>query len=201
MSLNQNTLKNNLLSVFRNMQDGDDSYFAKQVSAKIAEYVKSGNVMTADAGTVPTGVFTGSGNGAISVDSSVCENIIYAACKTMSKMSAGGDSFFAAQLASGIDSMMVAGQVNTTVIGTVVSPSGTPAPLSGTAGGIFTGVSATLQTGFLAAFNAMAHMTEGGDEYFAGQAATVITAYLTSGVITTQGQTVLSGSIGTGTMS
>lgn len=201
MSLNQNTLKNNLLSIFTNMKDGDDSYFAKQVSAKIAEYVKSGSIITADTGTVPTGVFTGSGTGTMDVDPSICETIVTTACKVMSTMSTGGDAFFAAQLALGIDSMMVAGEVKTTVVGSVTLPTGTLAPLSGTAKGIFTGISVTLQSGFLAAFNAMASMSEGGDEYLAEQIATIVTAYLKAGVITTQGETVLLGSVGTGAMS
>lgn len=201
MSLNQNMLKNNLLSVFMNMKDGDDSYFAEQVSAKIAEYVKSGNVMTADAGTVPTGVFTGSGSGMMDVDSSVCEAIVNAACKAMSKMSSGGDAYFAAQLALGIDSMMLAGEIKTTVIGSVMMPTGTLSPLSGTAKGVFAGIIATLQSGFVTAFNTMASMSEGGDEYLAGQMSTIITAYLKTGVVTTQGQTVLSGSFGTGSLS
>ena len=201
MSLNQDTLKNNLLSVFRNMTDGDDSYFAKEVSKKVANYAESGSIMTTDAGTVSAGVFAGSGNGSINVDSTVCEKIVYAACNTMSKMSAGGDVYFAAQLALGIDSMMSVGTVNTAVKGTVTPPSGTPVILAGTAKGTFTGVSTTLQGGFLAAFNAMANMKSGGDEYLAGQMATTITAYLKAGVITTQGQVALSGSIGAGSMS
>ena len=201
MSLNQDTLKNNLLSVFRNMTDGDDSYFAKEVSKKVANYAKSGSIMTTDAGTVSAGVFAGLGNGSISVDSTVCEKIVFAACNAMSKMSEGGDVYFAAQLALGIDSMMSAGTVNTTVKGTVTPPSGTPAILAGTAKGTFTGVSVTLQSGFLAAFNVMANMKSGGDEYLAGQMAATITAYLKAGVIATQGQVVLSGSMGAGSMS
>jgi hypothetical protein len=116
-------------------------------------------------------------------------------------MVTGGDAYLAAQLASGIDSMMIAGTVNTTVKGTVTPPSGTPFTTAGTAKGTFTGVMASLQSGFLAAFNAMATMTSGGDEYLAGQMATVITAYLKAGVIATQGQANLAGSIGAGSMS
>ena len=116
-------------------------------------------------------------------------------------MVTGGDAYLAAQLASGIDSMMIAGTVNTTVKGTVTPPSGTPFTMAGAAKGTFTGVMASLQSGFLAAFNAMATMTSGGDEYLAGQMATVITAYLKAGVITTQGQANLAGSIGAGSMS
>ncbi len=201
MSLSSDTLKNDLLSVFRNMTDGDDRYFAREVSSKIADYAESGSVITTDVGTISAGAFTGAGNGSITVDSSICENIVYAACQAMASMSAGGDAYLAAQLALGIDSMMLAGEVKTTVTGTVTPPSGTPFPMSGSAKGTFTGVSATLQSGFLAAFTSMASMTSGGDEYLAGQMATVITAYLTAGIIATQGQAALSGSIGAGSMS
>lgn len=201
MSLNQSKLKNDLLSIFRNMTDGDDRYFAREVSAKVADYAESGSISTTDAGTISQGAFVGSGNGSITVDSSICENIVYAACKAMAGMVTGGDAYLAAQLASGIDSMMIAGTVNTTVKGTVTPPSGTPFTTAGAAKGTFTGVMATLQSGFLAAFNSMATMTSGGDEYLAGQMATVITAYLKAGVIATQGQANLAGSIGAGSMS
>jgi len=201
MSLIQNGLKNDLLSIFRNMTDGDDRYFAREVSAKVADYAESGSISTTDAGTISQGIFAGLGNGSITVDSSICENIVYAACKTMAGMTAGGDAYLAAQFALGIDTMMLAGEVNTTVSGTVTPPSGTSFPLAGAAKGTFTGVMATLQSGFLAAFNKMATMTSGGDEYLAGQMATVITAYLKAGVIATKGQANLVGSIGAGSMS
>lgn len=201
MSLNQSKLKNDLLSIFRNMTDGDDRYFAREVSAKVADYAESGSITTTDAGTISQGAFVGLGNGSISVDSSICENIVYAACQATAKMTTGGDAYLAAQLASGIDSMMLAGTVNTTVKGTVTPPSSSPIPAAGTAKGTFTGVMATLQSGFLAAFNAMATMKSGGDEYLAVQMATVITAYLKAGVIATQGQANLAGSVGAGSMS
>lgn len=201
MSLNQSKLKNDLLSIFRNMTDGDDRYFAREVSAKVADYTESGSISTTDAGTISQGIFAGLGNGSITVDKSICENIVYAACKTMAGMTAGGDAYLAVQLATGIDSMMITGTVNTTVKGTVTPPSGTPFTTAGTAKGTFTGVMATLQSGFLVAFNSMKSMTSGGDEYLAGQMATVITAYLKAGVIATQGQVNLVGSIGAGSMS
>lgn len=201
MSLNQSKLKNDLLSIFRNMTDDDDRYFAREVSAKVADYAESGSITTTDAGTISQGAFVGLGNGSISVDSSICENIVYAACQATAKMTTGGDAYLAAQLASGIDSMMLAGTVNTTVKGTVTPPSSSPIPAAGTAKGTFTGVMATLQSGFLAAFNAMATMKSGGDEYLAVQMATVITAYLKAGVIATQGQANLAGSVGAGSMS
>lgn len=201
MSLNQNELENNLISIFRNMTDGDDGYFAREVSAAIAGYAESGVVATTDAGAISQGAFVGSGNGSASVDPSICESIVLAACKAMAKMTAGGDDYLASQLAVGIDSMMSAGTVNTSVKGTVTPPNGTAFTTAGTAKGTFTGVMTTLQSGFSAAFNAMAGMTSGGDEYLARQMATVITAYLKAGIIAAQGQANLEGSIGAGSMS
>ena len=55
MSLNQSKLKNDLLSIFRNMTDGDDRYFAREVSAKVADYAESGSISTNDAGTISQG--------------------------------------------------------------------------------------------------------------------------------------------------
>ena len=201
MSLNQKALKDNLLSVFQKMTDGDDSYFAKQVSAKIADYVESVSITTVDAGSVSAGVFAGSGIGSISVDSTVCEKIVNAACETMVNMTTGGDDHLAEKLANGINTMMLAGKVNASVTGTVTSPSGVASPLAGKAKGTFTGVSATLQSGFSAAFTAMQNMSENGNSYLAGEIAQAVTEYLKAGMISTQGQEALSGSVGTGSIS
>lgn len=201
MSLVQDTLKKNLLNAFENMTDGDDSYFAKNVSSKIADFAESGNITTVDAGTISAGVFAGSGSGQISVDSSVCEKVIKAACETMQKMTEGGNAYLAEKMATGINSMMSVGTVKTDVKGTVTTPSGATSAVSGSAKGTFTGVSATLQSGFLAAFNAMDSMTENGDEYLAEQMASVIATYLKAGVIITNGQGTLAGSVGSGSMS
>lgn len=201
MSLIPNVLQNGLLSAFDAMKNGDDGFFAKKVSEHIADYVKSGNVLTADVGAVPSGAFTGAGGGSIQVQPSICENIVLAACKAMTQMTEGGNVYLAAQLAAGITSMMSAGSVNTNVTGSVITPSGVPSPLAGTAKGIFTGVSTLLQGGFQAAFTAMDSMKENGNGYLASEIAKAVTAYLKAGVISTQGQAALLGSAGTGTLS
>lgn len=201
MSLVQDTLKKNLLNVFENMTDGDDSYFAKNVSSKIAEFAESGSITTLDAGTVSAGVFAGSGSGSISVKSSICENIIKTACEAMQKMTEGGNAYLAGKMAEGINSMMSAGTVKTDVKGTVTTPSGATSAVNGSAKGTFAGLSTTLQSGFLATFNKMDSMTENGDEYLAKEMASVITTYLKAGVITTNGQGILAGSVGSGSMS
>lgn len=200
MSLVQSKLKNDLLSAFQSMTDGDDSVFAKKVSKAVADYAQTGLVSTTDIGTISAGAFTGKGTGNISVQSSICENILIAACKAMSKMTSGGDVYLAAQMASGIHAMISAGEVKTSVVGTVIPPSGGSSPMAGQAKGSMIGVPATIQAGLIAAFNSMSKMSEGGDDYFAAQAATVITAYLKAAVITTNGTGSIAGSIGSGAM-
>lgn len=200
MSLVQSKLKNDLLAAFNSMTDGDDTVFAKKVSKAVADYAQTGIVSTTDAGAIPAGAFTGKGTGSISVQSSICENILIAACRAMANMTSGGDTYLAAQMASGIHAMISAGQVTTSVVGTVIPPSGGSSPMAGSAKGKMVGVSATIQAGLIAAFQAMGTMTEGGDKYFAEQAANVVTSYLKAAVITTNGTGSISGSIGSGNM-
>lgn len=200
MSLIQSKLKNDLLTAFNSMTDGDDNVFAEKVSKAVAEYAQAGLVSTIDAGAIPAGAFTGKGTGSISVQSSICENILIAACKAMANMTAGGDTYLATQMASGIHAMISAGEIKTVVTGTVVTPSGVSLPMAGQAKGVMIGVPATIQAGLIATFSTMATMTEGGDDYFATQAAAVITAYLKAAIITTNGTGAILGSIGSGTM-
>lgn len=202
MALVELNLKNDLLTVFQNMADAKDgdAYFAENVSAKIASYVQSGSITTTDTGTISAGVFVGTGTGSMSVQSGVCENVLSLACNAMRSMSAGGNEYLATQMALAIDSMMIAGTVNTTVSGTVTTPSGVPSPITGNASGKFVGVSATLQGAFLMAFSAMDTIKENGNDFLAGKIASAVTSYLKAGVITTQGELVLIGSVGTGVM-
>ena len=200
MSLNQSALKQSLLSAFQSMKDGDDTVFAQKVSGAVADYAAMGTIITADVGAVSVGAFTGAGNGAITVQASVCFAIVLAACKTMSNLPAGGNAVLAAQLASGIDAMMSAGSVITTVTGAAVTPVGASVPLAGSAKGSFTGVSAALIGAFTAAFSAMESMTENGDDFLAEQIAAAVTSYLSAGIISTQGLAPIAGSVGTGKM-
>ena len=226
MSLNQSALKQSLLSAFQSMKDGDDTVFAQKVrrrrqrkqferesgitactslpKGKLAENefcsAAMGTIITADVGAVSVGAFTGAGNGAITVQASVCFAIVLAACKTMSNLPAGGNAVLAAQLASGIDAMMSAGSVITTVTGAAVTPVGASVPLAGSAKGSFIGVSATLIGAFTAAFSAMESMTENGDDFLAEQIAAAVTSYLSAGIISTQGLAPIAGSVGTGKM-
>jgi hypothetical protein len=199
MALVVSALKNDLLSAFNSM-NGDDKVFSEKVSAAVKKYAESGSIATTDIGTVSAGAFTGAGTGQINCDASICETIIYSACQAMKNMTTGGNKYLAEKLASGIHSMIAAGQVKTNVTGMVTPPSSSPVPLSGTATGTLAGVPASMQAAFLAAFNAVDGMNKGGDDYMAQQMAAAVDAYLKSGVASTSGGGPLTGSAGTGNM-
>ena len=200
MSLNMSTLKENLVQAFQSMKDGDDSVFAKKVSEAVANHIKTGNITTVDAGTVPVGAFTGAGTGAMTVDDAILEGVLRAACKSMTAMRVGGNAVLAAQLAAGMDAMTNAGQIKTTITGMAVTPAGVSVPLAGMGKGTFAGVSAPIIAAVNGACSAMETISEGGDSVLAEAIAASITAYLQSGVITVQGLPPVVGSVGTGAM-
>lgn len=200
MSLNQSALKENLVQAFESMKDGDDSAFAKKVSEAIADYIKTGRITTVDSGAVPAGAFTGAGTGTMTVDASILEGSLLAACKSMAAMSAGGNAVLAAQLAAGMDAMTNAGQIKTRIKGTAITPAGVSVPLAGMGKGTFAGVSAPIIAAVNGACSAMEMISEGGDSVLAEAIATSITAYLQSGIITVKGLPPLAGSVGAGAM-
>lgn len=200
MSLNMSALKENLVQAFQSMKDGDDAAFAKKVSEAVANHIKTGNITTVDAGTVPVGAFAGAGTGTMTVDASILEGVLRAACQSMATMSAGGNAVLAAQLAAGMDAMTNAGLIKTMITGATVTPAGVSVPLSGSGKGKFTGVSAPIIAAVNGACSAMETISEGGDSVLAETIAASITAYLQSGIITVQGLPPLAGSVGTGAM-
>lgn len=198
MSLRQSDLEDDLKEAFATMQN--DADFARLVSVAVARYAESGDITTTDAGQVSAGTFSGSGEGKISVDSSVCEEILVTATDSMKSMTSGGDALLAGQLAAGIDAMMAAGTVTTEVIGTATPPPpASPVPVSGTATGTFTGNPALISGVMAAAFPVMLGMVEGGNDFFAVQLATCVTSYLNAGIISTNGTGAVAGSTGSGT--
>jgi len=200
MALVVTVLKNDLISAFYSMNNGDDKVFSEKISAAAKKYAESGSIATVDTGSVSAGVYAGAGTGKITVNDSVCEKIVYAACMDMRNLKTGGNEHLAAELASGIHSMVTAGEVKTDVKGMVTPPSSSPVTLNGTAKGKLTGISAPMQTAFLSTFTAMDGMKSGGDDYLAQQIAVAVDAYLKDGVVNTKGDSALSGSAGTGKM-
>ena len=200
MVLVLSALKDDLLAVFQSMRDGGDKAFADKIAAACKKFAESGSITTVDTGAVSAGTFTGAGTGGISCDDVPCADAIMAVCTTMTGMTSGGDAYLAAQLAAAIHNMVLTGEVNCNVTGSVVALSGTASPLSGTAKGTLTGVLAPMQAAFLSAFQSMSKMTEGGDDYLAAQMAAAFDAYLKGGIAATQGQGAISGSAGAGAM-
>jgi len=199
MALIVSTLKDDLFSAFRSMSNGDNKVYSQKVSAAVKKYAESGSIATVDKGTVSAGAYVGAGTGKITVDESICEKIVYAACTTMDGMKSGGNDYLAERLTSGIHTMVSAGEVKTDVTGTVTS-GGSSSPLGGKATGKMTGVPAPMQTAFTTAFNSMDSMKSGGDEYKAQQVSIAIDAYLKAATANTNGSGAISGSAGTGKM-
>nr|DAO97475.1 MAG TPA: hypothetical protein [Caudoviricetes sp.] len=195
------TLETELKNVFSTMKS--DADFASGIAKAVKNFVSTGQVVTTDAGAVSAGAFVGGGNGTLKVDESVLKNQISTACSTMSKLTDGsGDTVLANAIGNGLLAMTGQAEVNTTVTGTVTTPAGVPSALSGTAKGQIVCVPAPVISGLTACFFSMkaAAGNEGfsGDDDFASQFASLVTAYFTSGVITTNGQAALTGSTGTG---
>jgi hypothetical protein len=183
------------------MTDGDNKIFSERLSKAADDYTETGTINTTDAGAVSSGTFAGKGSGDNTTDDSICEKIVYAACNNMNTMTAGGNAYLADQLAMGIHSMVIQGEVKTNVTGTVVPPGSSPVPMSGTAKGTQMGTAmAAMQASFFTTFTAMDAMTKDADEYMAQQIATAVDVYLKSAIVNTQGQGPLDGSVGVGAM-
>jgi len=200
MPLVNTTLKDDLIAAYKSMTDGNNKVFSQKISAAVKKFAESGDIATVDKGGVSAGAFVGAGKGKITLDDSICEKIIYAACNAMDGMKSGGNNYLAAEMASGIHAMVSAGEVKTDVSGTVTTPSGASVSLSGNAMGKMTGVPAPMQTAFTTTFNSMDAMKTGGDEYKATQISIAVDAYLKAAVVNTNGSAALSGSASTGAM-
>lgn len=200
MSLTASSLKSDLKAVFDEMRentDGDNSIFSKGVAAAAKDFIETATVTTTDAGSVSAGVFVGTGSGTVSADDSDAQSIIQSACEAMKSMTSGGNDYLAGKIASAIQTMSDAAEVKTNVSGTVTLSNGSTSALSGTAEGTLT-CSYALESDLKAAFKAMETMTENGDEYLASQMASAINSFVLSGVVSTQGKSSLSGSVGAG---
>lgn len=213
MAFNQSQLKSDITSVFTYMyenreeiEDGD-KYFSEGIAEAIKDFGETGDVVTTDTGTVSSGVFTGTGSGSIALDSSLMSSVILSCCRQMYEDKDGDSDTLAQAIGDGIDSMVSSGEVSTNVTGTTVNPSSgaTVPPSSGTAKGTLTCNSSSLVSSLKTVFNSMySRRTESGfdgNAYFAEQLASFVNSYFTSGVVATNGESALSGTVGTGTIS
>lgn len=206
MALIKATLENDLKQVFSDMksagENASDDDFASGIAKACADFVKSGTVITIDAGTVSSGVFAGSGNGSVSVEASLMENSLKSACSAMKNMTEGGDAVLASAIATGFVTMTTAGQVETDIVGATTSPAGFPVPpTNGKGKGTIICQPASILGSLTSAFNNMKNMTDGGDDVFASELASAIDTCVKAGVIVVNGQGALSGTIGSGTIS
>lgn len=189
-----------LVQAFLSMSDGDDRVFCDGIARETAAFVQKARAITTDAGTVPTGAFTGAGDGSIAVQASLLAEPLYSACMAMRDMTTGGNNFLAAAIAQAVDAMMIAGIVSTTVAGAVVTPAGVSSALAGTAQGSFAGNAASIEQALKAAFIAMDDMIAGGNEHFATEYVKAVSAYILAGAVSTAGQGTIAGSAGQGVM-
>lgn len=190
-----------LLSIFRSMETNDD--FAEDTSAYLADLISSAVVTTTDAGTVSAGTFVGVGAGTVSVQSSLLEAHLKAACTSMDSLTEGGDTVLAQAFASGCAAMMAAATIDITVTGTATNPStGVTVTVSGSSTGVWAGSESSIYSGLISCFNTMYGMTTGGgDEYFAAQLEALVRAYVNAGAVTSTGSGAVAGAFGTGVAS
>lgn len=204
MAFNKQTLINDLKKVFSDMESNDD--FANGIAKACKDFGESGTIVTVDVGAVSSGAFTGSGNGSLSLSDSLMSSPIIACCESMNNMTEGGDDLLANAIGNGLLAMTTAGSVETNVIGTTISPTGSPVPpTSGTAKGKIVCQNAPVISALISCFQDMKNKAHNdgfdGDEHFAEKMADCVFTYFTSGVITTNGQGALAGTTGSGTIS
>ena len=201
-------LENDLKKVFSDMKDAGENVtidmFTNGIAQACADFVQTGSVTTVDAGAIPAGAFTGSGTGQITVQASLLKSALDIACNAMAGMPEGGDDVLANALGSGMFAMSGAAVVDTNIVGTVVSPSGVPSPISGTGKGVIVCVQAPLVSSITSCFSLMKQNAGNeefdGDSYFASELSKAVLAYWTSGTITVNGLAPLVGSVGSGTV-
>lgn len=187
MSLVKSTLEQQLKSIYKtmsNMSVGGDEYLASQLGNAIQTYVSTGTLSTTvdvGMGVTPPGPYTGVTNGTMSIVGATISGIVLTALKTMSNMSAGGDTFIANQIGLAINTAFTSAICSGTSIGSISSlPLGIPVPSVVPITGVVIGVSTIISNTLISAFNTMSNMSEGGDDYLASQMATAVDDYIKS---------------------
>ena len=217
MALNKTALQTALAKVFSDMNEQEEDltkpnatseFFAKGISEALVSYVSGGVVATQDSGTVSAGDFEGTGTGSLSVESgyeesggevswSGCAKIIKDACDKMhSDGEDASDDYLAEKLAEGIQKMADDGEVSTTVMGQVTTPSGAVSGLGGSAKGTISVDSSTVETALKALFSASGFSDAG----FASGLATAVDLMYKAGQVSTDGEGAIAGSSGSGSI-
>lgn len=216
MAFNVQTLQTAFYNVFHNMTSGDITEFSDGIANAIVDFVSTGKVETIDAGTISAGVYAGKGEkqGGLSVQASGdaedpgCADIIKSACEKMWTDRNSGDygsDYLAEEIGKAVKKMADDGEVNTDVKGQVTPPGSSPQTLNGKAKGTITCSETALVAGLKKVFSDMWEDRNGegydGNLKFAEKLASEVNSFWTSGVINTQGQGELEGSVGVGSIS
>lgn len=211
MAFNEQTLKNNLSTLFAQMKEdtsGDNTVFANGISTYISQFANTGSVSTTDAGTIAAGVFAGSGSGSMTSTPAACFATILAACLKMKtatdeekEQGVYDNKYLAQEVGKGIQQMADTIVVSTTVAGTTTPSSGTPYTDGGQAQGQIQCNNGSLIQNLQTAFESMINDEEKDDDWLAGQIAQEVHTYFKQGSIVTYGQGNLQGSVGSGSVS
>ena len=194
--MNISLLESSLNNAFSEMiRTGSDDTFASGISAGCANVISTVQITGPVAGsdTSPSGSFSGTGTGTMSVDSSTCYGIVYSAAVSMN----GNDAALASAIASGIDKMCQGAVFTINISGYTTGTFGGPS--SDVGDGIFAGDPNTIETALISVFSRM--KGTGSDEDFISSLCTAVQSYLTSARVTMWGRSHLSGSSGIGTIS
>jgi hypothetical protein len=190
--MDKSSLESKLKAIFYAMRDGSktDAWMGEQIAAAIKEYILTGSVATADAGTAPAGAYAGAGTGKMTVSAEDLEEDLADTFENT-----GVNSYLAAHMAAEIDSACGAEDtVETDSSGTVTTPVGATSPFAGKGKGEFAGKKDLIENLLNVCFETMNTMAAGGDDYLAAQIAAAVDGYLKAGKITVALQAPLAGS-------
>ena len=204
MPLVQATLEKDLKKVFSDMKDAGENAsndeFSKGISEAIKKFAESGTVTTVDTGATAAGTYAGSGSGTLSLDASLCKNVIDTTTALMKTKE--DDAKLATAIANGIQAMTSAGTIDITSNGVLTPPPpATPVPIAGSGKATIVCIPAPIVLALNAAFASMKNMTEGGDDYLATQLATAVNAYYNANTVTGAGTGNLLGVVMSGKLS
>lgn len=213
MALDKDKLSQDILTALRRMLDNykkegydGDKDFAESLAKAFKDYGESGQVITADTGTVSSGAFTGAGQGHLELSDSDTYSTIYKATVQM-KNNGKDDAYLAEQIKKSLEDMYNAkGIVKTSVNGAIATPSGSSVTVSGAEGEgeiqcDYSSVVDDIKSLFKAMYDN--YKTEGynGDEEFAKGLASIVHSTVSSGTVSTKDKGEISGASGSGNIS
>jgi len=208
MALNKLALKTALLNLFNSMSsDADNATFAQGLATALMNYVNSASVSTSDAGTIPAGVFAGSGSGNITCSMTGCKQKILDVCNAMNDEEEPKDNdYFAEGLGEAIEELADSAVIVTDVTGNTQVGSA-----SVYTEGIARGSGLTISTSDLVSklkdcFSDMwnnrgADPNTGNDDFATVLSDEVHKVFTTNGTVSTSGILNLEGSSGSGKLS